>query len=98
MRVVLPAQRLTDGGTVRFLVIDGQIERIDTTALPGEIRDRIAAVLAPLAGRPGLTLAEIERRVLLAGDTPGTVLRSTLAAGPAPPCWWSRPATSPSPG
>lgn len=81
VRVVLPAQRLRDGGAVRLRVIDGQIERIDTAALPGEIRARVAAVLAPLVGRPGLTLAEIERRVLIAGDTPGTVLRSTLAAG-----------------
>ncbi|AMB44413.1 ShlB/FhaC/HecB family hemolysin secretion/activation protein [Methylobacterium sp. AMS5] len=84
VRVVLPAQQLKDGGEVRLLVIDGEIERIDTTALPGEIRGRIAAVLAPLVGRPGLRLSEIERRVLVAGDTPGTVLRSTLAAGSRP--------------
>ncbi|GJE72039.1 ShlB/FhaC/HecB family hemolysin secretion/activation protein [Methylorubrum podarium] len=84
VRVVLPAQQLKDGGDVRLLVVDGEIERIDVAALPSEIRARIAAVLAPLVGRPGLTLAEIERRVLLAGDTPGTVLRSTLAAGSRP--------------
>ncbi|AMB47655.1 MULTISPECIES: ShlB/FhaC/HecB family hemolysin secretion/activation protein [Methylobacteriaceae] len=84
VRVVLPAQQLRDGGEVRLLVIDGQIERIDAAALPPEIRARVAAVLAPLVGRPGLTLAEIERRVLVAGDTPGTVLRSTLAAGSRP--------------
>ena len=32
-------------------------------------------------GRSGLMLREIERRVLLAGDTPGVILRSTLAPG-----------------
>jgi hemolysin activation/secretion protein len=31
--------------------------------------------------RPALTLAEIERRLLLAGDLPGITLRSALAAG-----------------
>jgi hemolysin activation/secretion protein len=81
VRVVLPAQQLRNGGDVRLRVVDGTIERIDTAALPPEIRGRVAAVLEPLVGRPGLTLAEIERRVLIAGDTPGTVLRSTLAAG-----------------
>lgn len=81
VRVVLPAQQIRDGGDARLLVVDGIIEAVDDAALPREIRARVAAVLAPLVGRPGLTLAEIERRLLLAGDTPGTVLRSTLAAG-----------------
>ncbi|WP_281292806.1 POTRA domain-containing protein, partial [Methylobacterium oryzihabitans] len=84
VRVVLPAQQLRDGGDVRLLVVDGLVERVDAAALPPEIRGRVEAVLAPLVGRPGLTLAEIERRVLLAGDTPGTVLRSILAAGAQP--------------
>ncbi|WFT79261.1 ShlB/FhaC/HecB family hemolysin secretion/activation protein [Methylobacterium sp. CB376] len=84
VRVVLPAQALRDGGALRLVVIDGTLERIDTAALPPEIRDRVAALLAPLAGRRGLRLAEIERGLMLAGDTPGTVLRSTLAPGTAP--------------
>ncbi|UHC17160.1 ShlB/FhaC/HecB family hemolysin secretion/activation protein [Methylobacterium currus] len=83
VRVVLPAQQLRDGGDVRLLVVDGVIERIDASGLPPEIRDRVAAVLAPLVGTRGLTLGLLERRLLLAGDTPGTVLRSTLAPGQA---------------
>ncbi|MCZ8146746.1 MAG: hypothetical protein O9325_02705, partial [Roseomonas sp.] len=83
-RVVLPAQNVTDGGTLRLLVIDGVIEKVDTSRLPPRIRDRVAAILAPLVGQPGLTLARIERPLLLAGDLPGTRLRSTLTAGENP--------------
>jgi hemolysin activation/secretion protein len=83
-RVVLPAQNVTDGGTLRLLVIDGVIEKVDTSRLPPRIRDRVAAMLAPLVGETGLTLARIERPLLLAGDLPGTRLRSTLTAGENP--------------
>jgi len=84
VRVVLPAQRLRDGATVHFIVINGYVERIDTSALPDAIRGRVAKLLSPLAGRRGLTMAEIERALLLAGDLPGTALRSTLAPGSEP--------------
>ena len=84
VRVVLPPQRLKDGATVRFRVIDGTIERIETKSLPDRVRGRIDAILAPLVGKHGLMLGEIERRVLLAGDVPGVILRSTLAPGSTP--------------
>ncbi|MFK0161054.1 ShlB/FhaC/HecB family hemolysin secretion/activation protein [Rhizobium sp. NPDC090279] len=84
VRVVLPAQRLTDGAVLRIVVIDGFVENIDTSHLPGNIRDRIAKMLAPLVGEKGLTNDEIERRLLLAGDLPGTILRSTLSRGTKP--------------
>jgi hemolysin activation/secretion protein len=77
----LPAQKLVNGARLRLVVVDGVIERIDTSALPPQIRDHIAAILAPLAGQHGVTQSAIERRLLLAGDTPGTALRSTLARG-----------------
>ncbi|WP_376094033.1 ShlB/FhaC/HecB family hemolysin secretion/activation protein [Roseomonas sp. CCTCC AB2023176] len=83
-RVVLPSQRLADGGDVRLLVVDGAIGRVDTSSLPPPIRDRVESLILPLVGRGGLTLSEIERRLLLAGDTPGTALRSTLSPGDAP--------------
>lgn len=81
VRVILPAQRLTNGAVLKLVVIDGFLEQIDTSKLPENIRDRVAALLAPLAGRKGVTSAEIERRVLLAGDLPGTALRTTLSRG-----------------
>lgn len=81
VRVVLPAQRVVNGATLRIVVIDGFLETIDTSHLPQNIRSRIDAMLAPLIGRSGVTNSEIERQVLLAGDLPGTVLRSTLSKG-----------------
>ena len=80
-RVVLPPQQLNDGAVLRLVVIDGFIERIEIKNLPATVRDRISAIVAPLANQPRLTLQEMERRLLLAGDTPGVVLRSTLAPG-----------------
>jgi hemolysin activation/secretion protein len=81
VRVVLPAQSLKDGGRLRVVVVDGFIERIDARALPESARSRVLAVLQPLVGQRGLTLPLIERKLLLAGDTPGLALRSTLSPG-----------------
>jgi hemolysin activation/secretion protein len=83
VRVVLPAQTLKDGGDLRLVVINGFIQRIDYRNVPDQVKARISAVVEPLVGRPGLTLAEIERRLLIAGDTPGVSLRSALQAGDA---------------
>ena len=82
-RVTLPPQHLADGGAVHFLVVDGFIESVDVSALPAPVRGVVARRLAPLANAHGLTLAQIERRVLLAGDVPGVHLRSTLVRGAA---------------
>lgn len=83
-RVVLPAQELRDGGRLRLTVVDGFVERIDTDAVPAPVRARIEEVVQPVAGRPGLRLEEIERALLLAGDTFGVALDSALARGDAP--------------
>lgn len=83
-RVVVPAQKLKDGGMLKVVVIDGFIERLETKDLPSLVKARIEAVLSPLVGRKSLTLNAIERALVLAGDTPGTLLKSTLAAGREP--------------
>lgn len=83
VRVVLPPQRLVDGARLSLVVVDGFIERIDAKGVPERVRQRIEALLGPLTQQRGLTLQEIERRVLLAGDAPGVILRSTLAPGKA---------------
>ena len=84
VRVTLPPQKIVDGARLRLVVIDGFIERIETRNVPGRVRKRIADLLAPLQGKRGLKLRDLERRVLLAGDTPGVILRSTLAPGSVP--------------
>lgn len=83
-RVTVPAQDLADGGTLRLQVVRGFIERVDTSRLPQAVRGRVAAVLAQLAGSEAPDLAAIERKLLIAGDTPGVILRSTLAPGTTP--------------
>jgi hemolysin activation/secretion protein len=83
-RVVLPAQSLQDGDRLRIVVVNGYVERIDVEGVPEQVRDRIEKIVDPLVGERSMTLGEIERRLLLAGDTPGVGLRSTLAPGPTP--------------
>lgn len=84
MRVVVPAQQLEDGATLRLTVVSGFIERVDTSRVPSRVRSRVERLLAPLAGTRDLTMRDIERRLLLTGDTPGIALRSTLSAGSSP--------------
>jgi hemolysin activation/secretion protein len=81
VRVILPPQQLVNGAQLKLVVVDGFIERIETKDVPERVRSRITTLVGPLTGRRGLMLWEIERSVLLAGDTPGVVLRSTLAPG-----------------
>lgn len=80
-RVILPPQHLVNGSRLRLVVVDGFIERIELKGVPETVRARIERLVTPLTGQRGLTLRELERRVLLAGDTPGVLLRSTLAPG-----------------
>jgi len=80
-RVVVPPQRVEDSGEVRLRVVDGFVESVDASAVPAAIRARVAAVVGTLVGQRRLTLGDIERKLLIAGDTPGVQLRSTLAAG-----------------
>jgi len=81
VRVVVMPQELGEKARVKLRVIDGFIERVDVSALPTAVRNRIAAVLEPLFQKRHLTQNELERRLLLAGDTPGLELRSTFAGG-----------------
>ena len=83
-RVVLPAQELRDGDRLRLVVVDGFVETIDTTAVPEEVRDRIIALTESLIGKRGLRQRELERQLLLAGDTYGISLGSVLDVGASP--------------
>lgn len=80
-RVTLPPQHLTDGGAVHFLIVEGFIESVDVSSLPASVRKAVRLRLMPLVGKRGLSLGQIERHVLLAGDTPGLRLRSALVRG-----------------
>lgn len=80
-RVVVPPQELGADGRVRVVVVDGFVSAIDTTQLHPNVRARVARVLSSLVGVRKPTSAAIERRLLLAGDTAGLSLTSTLAPG-----------------
>lgn len=84
VRVTLPPQTIRDGVPLKLVVTDGYVESIDASALPDRIAKRIEAVLKPLIGQERVTKGELERRLLLAGDTPGVLLKSTLKAGAKP--------------
>ena len=83
-RVVLPQQALRDGGTLRVEVVDGYVETVDISRVPPEVRRRIESLTSPLVGQRGLTMTELERQLLLAGDVSGVALGSALAAGHQP--------------
>ena len=80
-RVVVLPQQLESRARVKLQVIDGFIERIDASALPPLVQERVSAVLAPLINSRHLMLAKLERALLIAGETPGLTLDSTLSAG-----------------
>ncbi len=82
-RVVIPEQRLAEGATFRIQVVDGFIERVDTSGLPRRIARPVTSLVAPVVGRRHLTLAEMERRLDASAAIPGTTMRSTLARGEA---------------
>ena len=83
-RVVIPPQKLVDGGTLHLTVIDGVIERVDVKGVPDRQRGVVIARVAALVGVRHLMLDEIERRLLLVSDIPGLQVRSTLTAGKTP--------------
>lgn len=80
-RVILPPQKLVDGSRLRLVVIDGHFDKVELKDVPEPVRRRLATLLAPLQGKTHLTQRQIERALLLAGDTPGVILRSTLVPG-----------------
>lgn len=83
-RVTIPPQDVRDGGTVRFLVIDGYLDSINVDALPARQRAAVVRRLQHLLHQPQLQNSDIERAVILASRTPGLQIRSTLVAGSEP--------------
>ena len=92
VRVTVPPQELRDHGSLRIVVVDGFIERIEANAVPDRVRALVVERIAALVGRRHITLDEIERWLLTAGDVPGLWLRSTLVAvrRPAARSWCSK--------
>ncbi len=83
-RVVLPQQTLRDGGVLRVTVVNGFVETVDASALPPSVRARVQQLTNPLVDDNGVVLSDLERQLLLAGDTAGVALGSALTAGQQP--------------
>ena len=82
VRVVLPTQELEpEQATVFIKVIDGFIEQLDLSKVPTLQLRRIYSYLKPLINQKSLKFSKIERQLLLAGNTAGLTLSSTLQAG-----------------
>lgn len=83
-RILTPPQKIETGGELVFRVVNGRVDEVDVSALPPPIQSSVEKRLAPLVGRSPLTLAEIERALLIAGDLGGLSLRSTVTTGNSP--------------
>ncbi len=82
VRVVLPTQELEpEQATIFFKVIDGFIEQVDLSKVPKNQVMRTYFYLKPLIRKKALSLKQMERQLLLAGNSAGMTLSSTLAAG-----------------
>lgn len=82
VRVVIPAQDIQpEGSQVRILIVGGYVERIDAAALPPRVSGQVEKLLRPLVGDESISAGELERRILLAGDTAGLRLKTALTPG-----------------
>lgn len=81
VRIVVPPQTVEMFGHPRLLLVDGYIERIDVSQVPSAARTRVEHVLRSLVGSERPTAAQIERKLLIAGDTVGLRLRTILTPG-----------------
>ncbi len=71
-------------GEIRIRIVDGFIENIDLSAVPEDLRGLVRARLAALVGRRHITLAEIQRHVLLVGEIPGVIGATSTKPGAQP--------------
>lgn len=83
VRIVIEPQELEGSARIKLRVIDGFVERLDLDGLNVQVRNYVAMVLAPLIRQTHLKQAELERRLLIAGDAAGLTLNATFAAGKA---------------
>lgn len=82
VRVIIPPQDFDPvNGTMRIRIISGFVERIDVSALPRRVRRVVAKAVSPLVGVNALQAHDLERRLVIASDTAGLDLRSTLSPG-----------------
>lgn len=83
--VQVPAQRIENGGTVRFEVLMAKLVGIEVRGDAGSSEKLIAMHLEKLTAQPVFNMKQAERHLLLARDLPGFDVRLALRpAGTAP--------------
>lgn len=80
-RVVVPEQQI-ESGAVRILVIEGFISEIRYGSDIGAARAQVEALIGTLRDIRPISIADIERRLLLANDLRGVHIRGTLEPSP----------------
>ena len=82
VRVILPVQELEpEQASVFFKVINGFIEKVDLSKVPRAQTLRTYAYLKPLINKKNMTLKLLERQLLLASNSAGLTLTSSLIPG-----------------
>ena len=81
VRVVILPQEFEGSARIKLRIIDGFVERMDLNAISPPARARVTAVLAPLVHKTHLRQSQLERQLLIAGDTAGLILNAVFAAG-----------------
>lgn len=67
----VPPQRARDG-MFRIAVVEGYVETIRVIGVDGRLKQTIKGIVGPVAGVRPLRLADLERRLLIAGKLAGT--------------------------
>lgn len=76
-RVVLePTELPIDGATPKIRVVEGVITGIVLRGEPGPVEDRILRIAGRLKTGAAVTMAEVERQLLLIQDLPGIAVRA----------------------
>ena len=80
--MILPTQELEVWSSNGFFkVIDGFIEKVDISNVPKMQTLRTFSYLRPLIGKNSLKLEELEKQLLLASNSSGISISTTLAPG-----------------
>jgi hemolysin activation/secretion protein len=81
-RVIVPEQTLADDGRFRIVVVEGFVSEVTYNADIGPARAAVERLIAPLRGVKPISVAEIERRLLLSNDLAGLTVRASLEPSP----------------
>ena len=74
----LPAQVIDGSGSVQLVVVEGSIDEITYTGDVSALSQRVKNQIEKIREERPLTIATIERYLLLANDTPGLTVSATL--------------------